>query len=137
MSPRTRKWLLFWGPAIAYLALIFALSSIRVVRIPVVKFTMADKVLHAIEYAGLTAVLFRALRFTRRPWLYRWAALVALGLASLYGATDEVHQFYVGRSADAGDWLADTIGAALMAAALLAYTELHPDPPPQWREHGD
>jgi VanZ family protein len=53
----------------------------------------------------------------------RGALLLALSLASLYGATDEFHQSFVpGRSADVLDWLADTLGAALGASAAGAAT---------------
>jgi len=49
--------------------------------------------------------------------------LAAALLASLYGATDELHQAFVAeRTADARDWMADTIGGLLgaMVMALVA-----------------
>lgn len=55
-----------------------------------------------------------------RLWLLMLAAVV---IASLYGASDELHQLFVpGRLCDPADWLTDTCGAALGAAvaALLA-----------------
>jgi VanZ family protein len=53
------------------------------------------------------------------PRAARWAAL----LGSLYGLTDEFHQRFVPhRSAELGDWAADTLGAAL--GALLAWLVL-------------
>jgi len=40
--------------------------------------------------------------------------VISLSFCSLYGASDEVHQYYVaGREADIFDWLADTLGASL------------------------
>jgi VanZ family protein len=57
------------------------------------------------------------------PRAARWAALIG----SIYGATDEFHQRFVPhRSADAGDWMADTAGAVL--GALLAWLVLR-----RWR----
>jgi VanZ family protein len=54
---------------------------------------------------------------TSRAWL-------AVLLASLYGVSDEAHQAFVpGRSADAVDWLADTVGA--LAAVTLLYLRQH------------
>lgn len=47
------------------------------------------------------------------------AFLVALALASAYGASDEIHQLFVpGRMCDPADWLVDTAGAALGAAVF-------------------
>jgi VanZ family protein len=51
----------------------------------------------------------------------RRALLLAVFAASLYGASDEVHQALVpGRAADVRDWAADSCGAALGAAAIAA-----------------
>jgi len=67
-----------------------------------------DKVYHALNF-GVLALFLRLA--SGRAWL-------AVLLASLYGATDELHQAFVpGRSADPADWLADTLGA--LAAVLL------------------
>ena len=123
MTPRWRTRLWLWGPVAVYATLIFVVSSLHIHPRSLFKsFTLSDKILHALEYALLCVLLFRALRWTRRPWLIRWAPMVALGLASLYGITDEWHQGLVGRDADVGDWVADTLGAALVAAILMVYT---------------
>ncbi len=69
----------------------------------------SDKVFHAGAYAVLGALLTLG---TGRPWL---GAL----LATLYGATDEFHQYFVpGRAADVLDLVADGVGATLGAAAV-------------------
>jgi len=45
-------------------------------------------------------------------------------LCSLYGASDEWHQYYIaGRTVDFADWLADTAGAA--GAVLLIFNKTH------------
>ena len=50
---------------------------------------------------------------------------MAIGVASLYGITDEWHQYYVpGRFSDVMDWIADTLGAAL-ATFLYAKWDLY------------
>jgi VanZ family protein len=42
-------------------------------------------------------------------------------IASLYGASDELHQSFIpGRSPEIGDWVADTLGA-LIAVLLVAW----------------
>lgn len=71
-----------------------------------------DKLFHAANFGVLALLIFFA---SGRPWL-------AVLLASLYGATDELHQAFVpGRSADASDWLADTAGAALAVTLAVLW----------------
>jgi VanZ family protein len=105
---------------VAYAAIIFWLSS-QSNPLPMLPrdWLAQDKVLHACEYAVLGAMLVVALRLlglgTGR------ALLLAVLLASAYGASDEVHQSFVpGRSADVLDWVADTFGALLGAVAAFA-----------------
>ena len=130
MTRRRRTLLRTWAPLVLYVGLIFTLSHIPVARIPVVRsLTLSDKILHALEYALLCVLAFRLFRTSRRRWLFRWAAVAALVFASLFGLSDEWHQGLVGRDADVADWLADTVGAALAAAVLMVYTELHPERP--------
>jgi VanZ family protein len=110
-----------WVCAICYLVLLFVLShnSLRGIRGP--RFPHSDKVAHAVAYAGLSAALYWAFRSTRRGWLFRWAAPAAFVAASLYGITDEWHQSWGpgGRSPDVWDWVADTVGAAVMMTAVV------------------
>jgi VanZ family protein len=125
-EPPPRWWLaLYWLlPAIAYAALIFYLSS-QPNPLPLLTHRVSDKLLHLVEYAAFATVTTWGLSHvglgTGRA--ARWAAL----LGSLYGATDEVHQRFVPhRSAEVGDWVADSSGALL--GALLAWLVLR-----RWR----
>jgi VanZ family protein len=79
-----------------------------------------DKLLHAGAYAGLGLLVRLALSGTR---LRGPAALVvALAVASLYGVTDELHQYFVpNRQCDPLDWLADTAGALAGVAVAAAF----------------
>jgi VanZ family protein len=46
--------------------------------------------------------------------------VAAVLIATLFGITDEFHQSFVGRDATASDWLADTVGATVVAIIMLA-----------------
>lgn len=80
----------------------------------------ADKIVHAALYAILAALsypLARSLGLRRTG-----AAIAAMLFASLYGASDEWHQSFVGgRDADVMDWVADTLGA--MTVTWIAFRE--------------
>ena len=66
-------------------------------------------VAHFVEYSCLAAALAIALCDGRRRF---WAiVVVAMVFCSIYGATDEFHQWFVpGRCTDVMDWLTDTAG---------------------------
>jgi VanZ family protein len=106
-------------PAIAYAALIFYLSS-QPNPLPTLTSRYSDKLLHLVEYGAFAMVATWGLsHLVRLPRAARWAAL----LGSLYGLSDEFHQRFVPhRSAELGDWIADTLGAVL--GALLAWLVL-------------
>jgi VanZ family protein len=115
--PRRLAWLL---PALAWAALIFWVSS-QSNPFPRLTLRVSDKILHAIEYGALGVAVTWGLH---RAWLaLASAAAWAVVVGSAYGLTDEIHQAFVPhRSAELGDWAADTVGAAL--GALLAYAGL-------------
>jgi VanZ family protein len=120
VAPRWRRALAV--VAVLYAAVIYWLSSLRN-PLPFIHPWLPgeDKVLHAGAYALLGALLSSALIGVVRPGR---ALLLAVALASLYGVTDEWHQSFVpGRTCDALDWTADTVGAlggAALAIALVA-----------------
>ena len=105
-----------WVPVAVYAGLVFLLSS-QPQPLPFLpkEIWSFDKLLHGVEYAVLGFLLARALRAGGLP-----AARIFLGalvLASLYGASDELHQSFVpNRDCDPRDWAADTVGAAVGAA---------------------
>jgi VanZ family protein len=92
-------------------------------------FPGADKVMHFAAYAALAA--FIGLWFSRESWLKKPLRnfIVCTAIASVYGALDELHQYFVpGRHCDFWDWVADTLGAAagslfiLLASRILEKT---------------
>ena len=110
--------LVYWGPVVGYAGLIFYLSaqSRPDEDLPSILNFFNDKVLHAVEYAGLGGLCYRAFRWAAGPAVARQAVVLAIVTASLYGLTDEVHQAFVPlRETSWQDWLADTIGAVIGA----------------------
>jgi VanZ family protein len=103
-----------------YMGLIFLISSIA--DTPTLS-DGSDKNLHALLYAGLCALVSRALAGGWNRRLTIRMALTATAISGLYGASDEFHQHFVpSREADVFDVVADTIGAAAAAAGLYAWS---------------
>jgi len=101
-------------PALAWMGLIFWLSSQPKLPQVIFLFDGIDKLFHAGAYGVLGLLVAFAVGATTRR-----AAGVAVVIASLYGVSDELHQYFVpGRSCDVFDWLADTGGAAVAVALL-------------------
>jgi VanZ family protein len=121
LAPIDRR-ISLWAPVVAYLAFIFALSSIaNTPQLP----DGADKDAHALLYAGLGVLFVRA----RAGGVWRpvtWGMVAAAAIfAAFYGASDEFHQWFVPpRQVEAADVLADTIGATLAALALRLRSRL-------------
>lgn len=108
------KRFILWCGVGAYAAAIFYLSSLEN-PLPQLVSRFSDKVLHGIEYGGLSLLVMVALLASNVR--ARHALGIAVIAASLYAATDEIHQSFVpGRDADVRDWVADTIGAIVGSA---------------------
>lgn len=106
-----------WAPVVAYMSLVFLLSSMSAPPSPV---KVNDKVEHFVFYGGLALVALRATAGGRLAGVSAATALAAWGIAAGYGATDEFHQWFVpGRSAEVADWLADALGAAVAMGAAM------------------
>jgi VanZ family protein len=118
----------YWGPVCGYAGLIFYLSaqSHPEDHVPFVTY-FSDKVLHAMEYAVFGALCYRALRGSGNDVWRQQAIPVAILLASLYGASDEVHQAFVPfRDSNWLDWVADTVGAAIGVTVMHRVFSLRP-----------
>lgn len=103
---------------VAYVALIFLVSSIPSLTAPGPRFLFTDKIAHLVEYSLLGALLFKAGggRLGRSRWM-EFAFLVAIGAS--VGALDEVYQGHVpGREMSIYDWYADVIGTMVGVAMM-------------------
>lgn len=111
----------YWGPVCGYAGVMFYLSSLPHPDQDLPSFLdlFSDKVLHAVEYAVLGGLCYRAFRScTDKSWRH-WAVPLAVLLASLYGISDEMHQAFVPfRDSSWLDWLADSVGAAFGVLAM-------------------
>ncbi len=118
----------YWGPVCGYAGLIFYLSAQPhpEEHLPFVTH-FSDKVLHAVEYAVLGALCYRALRGSGNDVWRQQAISAAILLASLYGVSDEVHQAFVPfRDSNWLDWVADTVGAVIGVTVMHRVLSLRP-----------
>ncbi len=113
------KKILYWLPAILYMALIFYLSGRpapeAAKEIPIF---FEIKLVHLFEYGILSLLIhFGLAKTTKQPLFSRffWSILLTV----LYGLTDEIHQLFVEtRTASFFDLIADFLGASLAQAGL-------------------
>ncbi|MBI5875471.1 MAG: VanZ family protein [Deltaproteobacteria bacterium] len=96
-----------WLPPIAYMALIFYISSQSLRGLPLPKNT--DKIIHFIEFGILGILWFRALKTVGVN--NKQIVFVAFAITFLYGISDEIHQYFVPeRDASVFDAVADGLG---------------------------
>ena len=100
-----------WAPAIAYMALIWMLSSLTL-NVRLSELPLGDKGVHLVEYGVLGFLVAHA---SMRTWPHRGLArtfALAVFVTVLWGLLDEIHQAFVpGRSSEALDLVADGAGA--------------------------
>lgn len=120
-------------PAILCMAIIFKLSSMTSAELEGLPHVW-DKLAHTCEYATLAGCF--CMWWTRGQWTakswFRVAIVMLLALA--YGCTDEYHQRFVeGRSCDAMDLIADTLGGLIGGSVYVLIVKIlnRYDPLPQ------
>ena len=126
------QWLLAWWPAAVWASAIFGMSTDTFssehtgsVLEPILRWIfpaitaeqfdiahyLVRKTAHLTEYFIFALLLFRGIRGGRGGWRWSWG-LLALFLAAVYAALDEIHQAFVAsRTASAYDSLLDSVGA--------------------------
>lgn len=121
---RGKKIAIAWAPAVAYMALIWAVSSIAI-SVPLPQSVpLRDKVVHFVEYAMLGFLVAFAVRRTWPKERILRTALFSVWVAFAWGVLDELHQAFVpGRSGDALDLIADFAGAVAGVATRYAAPE--------------
>jgi VanZ family protein len=122
----SRSIALFWSPTLAYMLLIWGLSSIPRTA-PVVIVPMQDKVVHLVEYAVLAILYCYSIARTRPMWQKPLVMALSVLLAALWGAVDEWHQSFVpNRSPDVMDAVADALGATIGCATSVGLPKVWP-----------
>ena len=122
-----RNFLCCWLPLIAYCLAIYIQSDHpSPERIPT--FAFSDKILHFLAYGLLAILFFRA--YTTLPLKDRinMLILLSIGSATLYGISDEIHQYFVPyRQADILDAIANAIGS-ICGVAIFYYGKVKKEP---------
>jgi VanZ family protein len=120
LAVNRRKRILFYLlPAVGYAALIFSLSSSSLDMEELRPVFEYDKLLHLVEYYILGYLLMRVFTTSPVPFLAENAVLATILVGTLYGASDEIHQYFVpGRDCSLFDFLFDAAGVALAAVTF-------------------
>lgn len=112
-----------WRFALAYMAVIFVISSFEVSVPGVRHLPFRDKAIHFVEYAVLGWFCASA---ASRSWpsAPAWrTALFAAFLSTLWGLSDEIHQALVpGRSPELADLVADFLGSVAGVGARYLFS---------------
>lgn len=109
-----------WLPPVAWMALIFAASSVP--DVTAIPGGFSDSTAHGGVFAVLGVLFLRAL--ARGTWqgVTSRAVVAAVALSVAYGVFDEWHQSFVsGRSSELRDVMSDLTGAAAAAIAVWAW----------------
>ncbi|VAX36924.1 hypothetical protein MNBD_UNCLBAC01-1826 [hydrothermal vent metagenome] len=107
------KFLYVWFPVVFYSGIIFYVSSLSTISVPLSGFNF-DKAVHIVEYLPFGFLLARALQHTNTNLSGKNLVGLVMVLSLVYGLSDEFHQSFVpGRQAGLLDVLADTIGGWL------------------------
>ena len=125
---KTKHFFLYWLPVIVYCLFIYLQSS-RPSPESIPHIPYFDKILHVGGYALLGALFLRAFR-TRKYENHFKLMILAILLSSLYGVSDEFHQYFVPyRQAELLDVLSDVLGSVL---GVLSYRKIMTSAGPAW-----
>lgn len=121
-----KKDLKFHIAFILFCALIFIESSFPSDSYPDLDFEFSDKLIHIGIYFVLAFLAYLSfIHQDKYTLLNKKAYLFTVIFTVIYGASDELHQFFVpGRSCDVFDWIADVIGAILAVLAIILLKKL-------------
>ncbi len=123
MQTRMKHLIFRWFPLIAYCIFIYVQSSHPSPE-DLPSFRFMDKMLHIAAYAVLAVLFYRAYQTLPIRHNLRLLVLLSIMSASLYGISDEIHQYFVPfREADIFDGIADIIGAIIGVLVYQTWVE--------------
>lgn len=101
------------APAILTTIIIFIASSMEQPYMPDLGFDFTDKIFHFFAFFAYGAFVAMFLVVNFKNISLKQTVWTVLIIGSIYGASDEFHQYFVpGRMAGVDDWIADTLGTA-------------------------
>ena len=94
---KIRLFLWYWLPVVLYAGMIAMFSSMSTPQSHFPEWVggINDKIVHALEYAVLAILCYRAFLYGAGPRLEKYAGIFAMAGAILWGVTDEIHQYFV------------------------------------------
>ncbi len=115
-----KKFILYWLPVLVYASLIFYFSSLPEVPPVIIRIIPETLILHMIEYAILSILLFRTFINSNKDTLKNKAVILSILIATLYGITDEIHQIFVpGRVFSYLDMTVNFIGSMVVLTKYI------------------
>jgi VanZ family protein len=123
MSP-LKRFMLYWLPVLVYCLAIFIQSSYPASE-HLSGFDLSDKLMHAGAFTLLGFLFYRAIHATGNGISTTGLVLSSICFTILYGASDEIHQYFVPeRTAEFLDFAADAIGGivGVMAAMVISWS---------------
>ena len=122
LFPMTKKFFYYQAPWLGLMLIIFIQSSIGSLRIPDIDFKLTDKIVHFLVFGILGILTARGLVNSNIKIIRENYISFTLIICILYGASDEIHQYYVpGRHSELLDWVADVLGILVMVWLYKIY----------------
>lgn len=111
VQKRIKNFIFYWLPLSVYCLLIYIQSDYPSPKnLP--SFAFMDKILHFVAYGVMGVLFYRAYQTLRLENRRHILILLSVVSASVYGISDEIHQYFIPlRNADLLDIVADILGA--------------------------
>lgn len=117
--PRERGFFIRVAPALLYVCAIFYGGSMPAPPMPGPSFSSKDKLLHAVAFGIMMVAVLRAVRYFAPRTSDKRSLWISFALVCAVGAALELWQMHIpNRSAELMDFVADAVGAGLVALAI-------------------